>query len=192
MPEFLAWIGDPSDVRLMAHHAGFDAGFLGRELARLGLGPIGLELLDTLALARKLRPDLPSHRLDALAGHFRLALDAPHRALGDSLRVRGLFLALTGGIDPGPSAIVYPIHDPRRGGPVPSGWDDLARAMADRRRVRIVYAGGSRGEAPREITPRRFAHLGGVAYVVALCHLSAVEKTFRLDRVIRLEEPPPP
>ncbi len=51
----------------------------------------------------------------------------------------------------------------------------------------MEYDGGSRGPSPREITPRRFLHKGGIAYVVALCHADVFEKSFRLDRVRRYE-----
>jgi len=54
-------------------------------------------------------------------------------------------------------------------------------------RVRIEYSGGSRGSAPREISPRGFIQRGGVAYLVAFCHIDAFEKSFRLDRVERFE-----
>ena len=106
--------------------------------------------------------------------------------MADSLRVKGLWLALTGGEIPSPT-VAYPIAPPSGAPPVPTGWDALAEAIADGRAVRIGYAGGTHGAAPREITPRRFHHMGGVAYVVALCHASAVEKTFRLDRVLTWE-----
>ena len=44
-------------------------------------------------------------------------------------------------------------------------------------RIAVDAMGGDL--APREITPRRYRHMGGVAYVVAQCHASACEKTFR-------------
>jgi DNA polymerase III subunit epsilon len=70
---------------------------------------------------------------------------------------------------------------------VPSGWSTLSQAMTMGSRLRISYEGGSHGLAPREITPKRFRHKGGIAYLVAECHASAIEKNFRLDRVVKWE-----
>ena len=187
LPQLLAFLGEPGGSTLLAHNAAFDAGFLGRELARLGIALPGHRVVDTLALARGRLPDAPNHRLDTLARLLGLDPDGAHRALADCRRVLGLWRALGG--DPGPDCalVAYPIFDPRRPTPAPAGWDELAVAIEGGNRVRMEYAGGTRGEAPREITPRRFLHRGGTAYVVALCHLDAHEKAFRLDRVRRFE-----
>jgi len=68
------------------------------------------------------------------------------------------------------------------------GAHHLASArIASGRSVRITYDGGTRGISPRSITPRRFQQKGGVAYVVAYCHLDSLEKSFRLDRIRHCE-----
>lgn len=187
LPIFVAWLGAPEATVLLAHNAGFDAGFLGRELARLGHLPPGHRVIDTLALARRRWPEAPDHRLETLARRLGLDPDGRHRALADSLRVKGLWLALAEGLEPDEAVVSYPICDPLAADPVPSGWDLLAEAIAQGRRVRMEYAGGTRGAAPREISPRRIVHRGGIAYVVAFCHLDDFEKAFRLDRVRRYE-----
>ncbi|HEV3164613.1 MAG TPA: exonuclease domain-containing protein [Isosphaeraceae bacterium] len=187
LPAFLAFLGEPGPTQLLAHNAAFDAGFLGHELARAGLLAPSHAIIDTLALARRLWPSTPNHRLDTLAKLAGLDPSGVHRAVTDSLRVMGLWLALSkGGLPPG-LLVSYRIADLRRPLPAPCGWDLLARAIADGCRVLLEYDGGSRGRAPREITPRRFAHRGGVAYLVAFCHLDSFEKSFRLDRVRRYE-----
>ena len=63
------------------------------------------------------------------------------------------------------------------------GWDGIAEAIVRGGKVRIEYAGGTRGSSPREVSPRKFDQKGGVAYLVAFCHIDALEKSFRLDRV---------
>ena len=183
LPEFLDFLGDPSATVLLAHNAWFDAGFLGGELARIGRPSPGHAVVDTLALARRLRPDLPNHRLDALARAFDLDPRGPHRALADSRRVLGLWLALGGSeVDPR-DLVAYPIAVPGRPAAAPLGWDTVAEAITRGWTVRMEYGGGTRGTAPREVTPRAFVHRGGVPYLVALCHADAFEKSFRLDRV---------
>ena len=185
LPAFLGWLDEVPGSILMAHNAGFDAGFLGRELDRIGHPRTDLAIVDTLPLARSLLPSSPNFRLDTLALFLGLDRDSAHRALDDSRRVRGLWLAMTGGVIPDPFPPSYPVGP--RETPVPAGWGDLERAMTEGRRVLIQYAGGTRGASPREITPSAFLHCGGTTYVVALCHLDCLEKQFRLDRVLRLE-----
>ncbi len=189
LPEFVAFLGDPARATLLAHNASFDAGFLGRELARLGLPMPGHAVVDTLALARRRWPSLGTHKLGALASRLDLDPSGPHRALADARRVRGLWLA----IEPGAGAeaveepLAYPIFDNRGPLPAPLGWSEVAAAIDRDGVVRIEYAGGTRGLAPRDVSPLRFATRGGVAFLVALCHLDDREKEFRLDRVRRHE-----
>lgn len=183
LPEFLAWLGDPAALVLIAHNSRFDAGFLGRELARAGLPLIPVAVRDTLDLARRCLPHAPDHRLDTIAAMLKLDPAGNHRALADSLRVKGLWLALADGR----SVAAHPVFDPVADDPAPSGWEPLAEAMVAGRAVRLEYRGGTRGEAPRTITPRRFRHEGGAMYVVALCHIDNFEKSFRLDRIARFE-----
>ncbi len=193
LPEFFEFLGDPDLTILLAHNAGFDAAFLGAELARLGRAMPGHGVIDTLALARRGLPHLPSHRLDGLARHLGLDPYGPHRALADSRRVMSLWLALGGEAclrERAPA--VFPIHDPSGPPPPPRGWEPLAEAASRGWPVRVVYEGGTRGVAPRTITPRRFAHRGGVVYVVSLCHIDAKEKEFRLDRMRTYEVIAPP
>ena len=182
LPDFFAFLGKPDDLTLMAHNAGFDAGFVGAEAARIGLPTPGYSVVDTLPIARKTWPELSTHRLDHLA--LRLGLDphGPHRALADSRRVKGLWLAMSG-LHRDRPAVIYPIHDPSGPVPAPRGWDRLVDAVERGVSIRVVYEGGRRGETPREITPKRFVQRGGVAYVACLCHIDFKEKDFRLDRV---------
>ncbi len=186
LARFLSWLEESPGSTLLAHNASFDAGFLGAEIARHGLSSPSLVIVDTLPLCRKLVPELSNHRLDTLAASLGLDPGDSHRALADAVRVMGLWLALCKETVP-ESMVRYPITATDGLPPVPSGWDVLSEAIALGRTVRIAYQGGTRGLAPREITPRRFRHMGGVAYVVAHCHASAIEKAFRLDRVVRCE-----
>lgn len=185
IPRFLEFLGTPERTTLLAHNAAFDAGFLGAELARLGQPWPEFKVVDTLHLARKVRPDLRSHRLEIMSGLYGISKQGMHRALGDSRRVMELFLALNRAAEPdaGRDLLAYPFRDASESPAIPVGWDDMARAVEAGHVVRMIYAGGSRGSTPREITPKRFEHHGGSTYIVALCHLDRIEKSFRLDRV---------
>ncbi len=70
---------------IVAHNASFDRGFLRAELARVGL-PLESAFLCTMRLARRLVPDLPTYRLDALVDSLELRTpDARqfHRSVAD-------------------------------------------------------------------------------------------------------------
>ncbi|MCA1686223.1 MAG: hypothetical protein LC745_09640, partial [Planctomycetia bacterium] len=177
LAEFLTFLGDPRTTTLLAHNAWFDAGFLGTEIARLGLPAPGHAVVDTLALARRKLPGLGNHRLETLARVLDLDPEGPHRALADSLRARGVWLALGGPGEPAGSLVAYPIRAADRASRAPLGWDGIDDAISAGRRVRMEYAGGTRGATPREVTPRAFANRGGVAYLVALCHCDALEQS---------------
>jgi predicted DNA-binding transcriptional regulator YafY len=65
----------------------------------------------------------------------------------------------------------------------PSGFEVLSTAIAERCAITIVYEHGWHRPTPRTITPRLVLEVHGVAYVIAHCHLSDAERTFRLDRI---------
>ncbi|MFR9722996.1 helix-turn-helix transcriptional regulator [Streptomyces sp. MS19] len=74
---------------------------------------------------------------------------------------------------------------------------DVDRAITERRRLRIRYYSPGRDElTDREIDPIRLFAVGHT-YVEAWCHRSEARRTFRLDRVARIElldtpaDPPP-
>jgi DNA polymerase III epsilon subunit-like protein len=79
---------------VVGHNVGVDLAVLGRCLPGWHPGPV----IDTLRLARRLLPDLPSHRLGALVDHFGLATSlpagGPHRAAYDALAAAHLFTRL--------------------------------------------------------------------------------------------------
>jgi DNA polymerase-3 subunit epsilon len=181
LPEFLDFLGPADSSLLMAHNAAFDAGFLGAELGRLGLPMPGHAVADTLVLSRRRRPDAPTHRLDSLARLLGLGSDGLHRAMADSRRVMDLWLQL----DDGEPPTTYPIVDPRQSPepPIPHGWETMSDAIRGGMPLTIIYSGGTRGDTPRAISPRRFVRRGGLTYVVAFCHISNHDKEFRLDRV---------
>ena len=75
---------------LVAHNALFDTGFIRVSLARRGEG-FSHCFVDTVALGRKLYPELKSHRLNILAKHLGVKLDNHHRAVDDALATANIF-----------------------------------------------------------------------------------------------------
>ena len=187
LPRFLEFLGSPETTTMLAHHAVFDASFLGRELGRIGEPSPLHAVTDTLHLARKRLPKLPNHRLDTVARYFQLDLGDAHRALADSLRVKGIWHAMEGMGRLEEGLVAYPIFDEKQPAFAPVGWEGMVAAIGRGDRVRIVYSGGSHGDDPREITPRKIENKGGINYLLAFCHKDSKEKRFRLDRLVRHE-----
>ncbi len=83
LPTLLEFLG--SDSVLVAHNASFDTRFLAAALARHGYPALGLPVVDTVAVARRvLRDEVRSLRLSRLAQHFRSPVTPDHRALTDA------------------------------------------------------------------------------------------------------------
>jgi DNA polymerase III epsilon subunit family exonuclease len=190
MPHFIGFLGE-SDTLLLAHNAPFDLGFLAMALIRLGIAFPLHDLFDTLDMARRLYPTWPGHSLEHVAMRLNVANGAKHRALSDARLVKEIFLAMLKDIP-----TVKTTADVMRvsqslsfaDAPVfaiepPPGFEALSTAIAERCAIAIVYEQGWQRPQPRMITPRVMLEVNGVAYVIAHCHLSDAERTFRLDRI---------
>ncbi len=68
---------------IAAHNANFDCSVLRSELKRIGREDAFLQL-DTLMLARKLYPELKTHRLSSVCKHLHVVLKGAHRAVNDA------------------------------------------------------------------------------------------------------------
>jgi DNA polymerase-3 subunit epsilon len=78
----------------VAHNAAFDWRFLTSEMqAANGTRPDGRQLC-TVRLARKLLPELPSRKLDALAYYFGVEIESRHRALDDAVATARILIRL--------------------------------------------------------------------------------------------------
>jgi DNA polymerase III epsilon subunit family exonuclease len=189
-PQFIEFLGAP-DTILLAHNALFDLGFLAMALTRLGIAYPSHDVFDTLDMARRLYPTLPSHSLEHVAARLKIANKAEHRALSDARLVKATFLAMLKDI-PTVKTIdaVTRVSPPRTFTDAavfaiepPPGFEALSTAIAARCALAIVYEQGWQRPQPRMITPRMVLEVHGVAYVIAHCHLSDAERTFRLDRI---------
>jgi DNA polymerase-3 subunit epsilon len=86
--EFRDFVGD---AVLVAHNHRFDMGFLDYEAERSWGMPFPRPVLDTLALARRLHPELGRHNLRSLAEHYGIPATPNHRALPDALATAEIF-----------------------------------------------------------------------------------------------------
>jgi len=84
LESFLRWLAATPRAPFVAHNASFDAGFTRRALDAHALPALGVPVLCTCKLARRLLPDLVRYNLDHVCAHFGIANRARHRALGDA------------------------------------------------------------------------------------------------------------
>ncbi|MHB8707133.1 MAG: exonuclease domain-containing protein [Coriobacteriia bacterium] len=82
MREFRDFVGN---AVLVAHNHRFDMGFLDFEAERAWGRPFPRPVLDTLALARRLHPELDRHNLRVLATFYAVDAVPNHRAPADAL-----------------------------------------------------------------------------------------------------------
>jgi DNA polymerase-3 subunit epsilon len=90
-----AWLNFIGDSVLVAHNSNFDLPLLNREIARVFPG-YRLRNCDlcTVDLARRLVPQLESHKLDSLAAYFGFEIPRRHRAADDALATARVFVRL--------------------------------------------------------------------------------------------------
>ncbi|MDO4261269.1 MAG: exonuclease domain-containing protein [Eubacteriales bacterium] len=79
-PEFVEFCGD---LPVLGHNVQFDFGFLKQGAVNQGL-TFEKEALDTLKIARRVLPDLPSRTLAAMCAHYQVDPGSSHRALDDA------------------------------------------------------------------------------------------------------------
>jgi DNA polymerase III epsilon subunit-like protein len=158
---------------------------------QLGIAYPPHSVFDTLEMARRLYPAWHSHSLEYVATRLKVTNRAEHRVLFDARLVKEIFLAM---LRHAPSvntvAGVMRVSQPSTfaDAPVftiepPAGFEVLMTAIAERCAMTIVYEHGWQRPTPRLITPRLVLEVHGVAYVIAHCHVSEAERTFRLDRI---------
>ena len=91
-PGFLNFI---NETKLVAHNAKFDIGFVNAELEKTPYNNLRkgqCNAVDTVKVAQKIFPGLPYYKLQYLASHFNIMVDAAHRAYDDARVCMELFV----------------------------------------------------------------------------------------------------
>lgn len=83
-----------ADAVLIAHDHRFDMGFLDFESERSYGRPFPRPVIDTLALARRLRPGFERYNLSSLADRFGVDASPNHRAHADALATGQIFVEM--------------------------------------------------------------------------------------------------
>ncbi|MCL2030810.1 MAG: 3'-5' exonuclease [Oscillospiraceae bacterium] len=92
LPDVISFIGEDTVV---CHNVPFDMGFLNAYCARAGR-EFRPPTLDTLTMARRLYPGLPSRSLGAVAAHLGIDAGEAHRALADAMVTAKIYIAMSG------------------------------------------------------------------------------------------------
>jgi DNA polymerase-3 subunit epsilon len=176
------------DAVVVCHNAQFDLQFLDSEFQRMEREFHLSNLIDTLLIARE-RFDLPSNGLRALAEAFQVSMDESRHALGDALICRGVFFEMMEAIQPpgGKLGDFIGIYNspawPKEGIYLPV---ELSEAVQSGKRLLITYRDRFEKDTERWVTPYQVTGLSDYLYLRAYCHLREAERTFRLDRVVKI------
>lgn len=88
LPEFLEFC---KDCILVAHNASFDVGFISKKAEMLGI-MTEFTVIDTVALARLLLPNLNKYKLNIVAKELGISLENHHRAVDDAKATAEIFM----------------------------------------------------------------------------------------------------
>lgn len=181
---------------VVAHNAEFDVSFLAHEAARHGVSLDAVPVLDTVEIARSLRPDLPNHKLGTISNALGCPAPTYHRALADSQTLMNSLLALLEG-----APELETLRDLMRhtSGALTFGPDErlwmwlppelapLEEAMASGGRVTLLYEPDGKRSETREVSPRAWMRRPGAAFLVAHCERDHTDRNFRLDWITRAQ-----
>ncbi|RKZ17942.1 hypothetical protein DRQ53_01920 [bacterium] len=180
----------------LAHNAEFDVSFLAHEAARNGFDLPPMPVLDTVEIARSLRPDLPNHKLATVSSALGCDATTYHRALADSQTLMQSFIALVAG-----APEVKTLRDLMRhtSGALSFGPDErlwmwlppelapLEEAMLGGGRVTLLYEPDGKRSETREVSPRGWMRRPGATFLVAHCERDHTDRNFRLDWITRAQ-----
>ncbi len=177
---------------LVAHHAPFDMKFLAAELELAGEAFPNVPVLDSCALARR-QFDFASNALENIAA--TLGVDRPtHRALDDVQALADIWAHLLAQlIERGVQDLGELLE--KQGGEVKVTKPDSPRslplpineALATRRPLKIEYQSAGGRRSTRKITPLKATRNNERDYLIAHCHRSGAQRTFRVDRIIGVD-----
>ena len=192
LAEFFEFVGDDA---LVAHDVRHDAAAVGFELARRGRATPSNRLFDTLRLSKRLLPDSPDHKLGTLVQHLELELEDLHRALPDAVASWQVFEACRDRMEGEGDGRLQelagvPFHLGTAGPNPPKRRRNVVRrletAQRDRTPVRLTY--GEEGVPARfEVLPLVSFRMADRDYLEGECLSSGTLKTYRLDRIQRVE-----
>lgn len=188
---------------LMAHNAEFDVEFVVHEAARAAMALPYAAVLDTVEFSRRVRPDLPNHKLETISRALGCQSETYHRALADAATLARCFRRLIetrfGSAEAAAAATLGQLIEASApalsfGQPgrlrmwVPQ-LEALDQALQQRTNVTLVYraqdaAGGGREQAV-DVRPKGYVRRPGTTLLLAESVRDGAERSFRLDWISR-------
>lgn len=182
---------------MIAHNASFDVGILAIEAGRIGLNLPNDIVLDSISIAKSFLPRQRNYQLPTLTEILGLNASGMHRALPDAIAVKTIVEAAITSISGWKDLPLNYLLSRTRAVSfsdyisididLPPAFSLLSEALEAELAVRIIYDGGSKGQAPRVITPSGLFARKGLVYIEAFCHRDNISKSFRLDRILKIE-----
>ncbi|NWF64723.1 MAG: WYL domain-containing protein [Chloroflexi bacterium] len=180
-----------TDGILVCHNARFDLQFLDNEYRKLGRTVEFPNLIDTLLMARDYY-ELPSYSLGHLSKDFQISTYIEgSRAFADAITMKNLFFAMVESLKTVKKTLddLIGIYNspawPREGIYLPT---ELSEAIHSGKKLFIHYMDKDGSISERWITPREVIGLSDYLYLQAYCHTREADRTFRLDRILSLQE----
>ncbi len=202
LPAFLAFLGE---AVLVAHNAPFDRSFLDAALRHAGRPALPNPVLDTVRLSRSLFPEMGRHDLETLCREHRIERGRRHRALDDVVATATLLRilleragesgvrTLSGLLEIGGTPERPPTREPAE----PNirldaaGQARLEEASITGDRIVISYLSAGGNRTRRAVVPYQFDAAGRSPRLVAYDLEKEATRTFRLDRILTVEEDGP-
>jgi DNA polymerase III epsilon subunit family exonuclease len=185
-----------ADALLLAHNAEFDVGFVVQEAARTGRTLPRVPIVDTVEISRRVRSDLPNHKLETLSKALGCAAPTYHRALADSQTLMNCFRALAkDGFEQGDlRGLMQATNGALTFGPderlwmwLPPELAPIEEALIGQSKVTILYEPEGRRQETRHVVPRGWMRRPGATYLMAWCDRDRADRSFRLDWILRAQ-----
>lgn len=192
LPEFLSFI---SESCLAAYNAPFDVSFLSAELKRINLKfPCDLQIIDLLAMARRMLPGKEKYTLSAIAPFLGIHQTQEHRALSDVQMTVEVFKKLI--LIMAEKRITDFNQCISLFGLRTDLWEHITNTKVARIQealglgvsLKIIYLTRHNAECTeREVIPKALIQRKNQSYLVGFCKLRNEERTFGVSNILHVE-----
>lgn len=192
LPRFMDFI---QGSVLCIYNAGFDIGFLNKELSFIGRKlQDDIPILDVLVMARRLMPGLSSYSLKNVGAYLGIEAPVLHRALLDVELTCRILLYLLDILNKKGMHRLDQIHNLFGFNASIINLANAAKAASIlqaiklERNLKIRYFSRSSAQiSEREVKPREVIRENDKDYLSGYCFLKQEERRFRIDAILHLE-----
>ncbi|MBU2578151.1 WYL domain-containing protein [Patescibacteria group bacterium] len=183
------------DKIVVCHNAPFDLNFITKEFSLAGKTAPVTKFIDTLQLARRYF-NFPSNSLQNIAKTQNIEVKVKHRALSDADTTRKVLKSLMAELSKNNARGImnfvnnhlydnlYADKDKKILAALPCILEEVIR---NGKKIYAKYLSSAGKCSERIIEPRELVYQCNSMYLVGFCHLKKEDRTFRLDRFLRVE-----